>query len=197
MLKNSWTLAVSVAINISMKLCFVSVNGPRETYFVDEPRIMWEVSKFMLKVKMGVRCTKNGPECYNRHERHAARLCLLSMEPLYIPHGTAPFAIHGQLHTVWHNTSTTADCLGPQTHSRQIATKRFSSVHCGLLTVSKYQKKICISAANTGNLQLRKLQTVVCPYGGKWHFKQALAHNVPHFTELNYCFAPQIEPCPN
>jgi hypothetical protein len=37
MLKNSWTLAVSVAINISMKLCFVSVNGPRETYFVDEP----------------------------------------------------------------------------------------------------------------------------------------------------------------
>jgi hypothetical protein len=38
MLKNSWTLAVSVAINISMKLCFVSVNGPRETYFKDEPR---------------------------------------------------------------------------------------------------------------------------------------------------------------
>jgi hypothetical protein len=30
------TLAVSVAINISQKLCFVSVNGPRETYFVDE-----------------------------------------------------------------------------------------------------------------------------------------------------------------
>jgi hypothetical protein len=23
-----------------MKLCFVSVNGPRETYFVDEPRII-------------------------------------------------------------------------------------------------------------------------------------------------------------
>jgi hypothetical protein len=39
MLKNSLTLAVSVAINISMKLCFVSVNGPRETYVVDEPRI--------------------------------------------------------------------------------------------------------------------------------------------------------------
>jgi hypothetical protein len=36
MLKNSWTLAVSIAINISMKLCFVSVNGPRETYFVDK-----------------------------------------------------------------------------------------------------------------------------------------------------------------
>jgi hypothetical protein len=39
MLKNSWTLAVSVAINISMKLCFVSVNGPREPYLLDEPRI--------------------------------------------------------------------------------------------------------------------------------------------------------------
>jgi hypothetical protein len=43
MLKNSWTLAVSVAINISMKLCFVSVNGPRETYFVDEPRTRVEI----------------------------------------------------------------------------------------------------------------------------------------------------------
>jgi hypothetical protein len=38
MLKNSRTLAVSVAINISMKLCFISVNGPRESYFVDDPR---------------------------------------------------------------------------------------------------------------------------------------------------------------
>jgi hypothetical protein len=39
MLKKSWTPAVSVAINISMQLCFVSVHGPRETYFVDKPRI--------------------------------------------------------------------------------------------------------------------------------------------------------------
>jgi hypothetical protein len=39
MLKNSWTLAVSVAINISMKLCFVSLNGPRDPHFVDEPPI--------------------------------------------------------------------------------------------------------------------------------------------------------------
>jgi hypothetical protein len=23
-----------------MKLCYVSVNGPRETYFVDEPRML-------------------------------------------------------------------------------------------------------------------------------------------------------------
>jgi hypothetical protein len=39
MLRKSWTLAVSVAINISMQLCFVSVHCPRETYFVDEPCI--------------------------------------------------------------------------------------------------------------------------------------------------------------
>jgi hypothetical protein len=38
MLKNSRTLAVSVAMNISMKLCFVSVNGPREPYVLDELR---------------------------------------------------------------------------------------------------------------------------------------------------------------
>ena len=35
MLKNSSTLAVSVPINIPKKLVFVSVNKPRETYFVD------------------------------------------------------------------------------------------------------------------------------------------------------------------
>ena len=34
-LKNSSTLAVSVPINVSIKLDFDSVNGPRETYFVD------------------------------------------------------------------------------------------------------------------------------------------------------------------
>ena len=39
MLKNILTLAVSVPINLSIKLGFVSVNGPRETYFVDAPRI--------------------------------------------------------------------------------------------------------------------------------------------------------------
>jgi hypothetical protein len=42
MFKKSWTLAVSVAINISMQLCFVSVHGPKETYFVDEPRIYFK-----------------------------------------------------------------------------------------------------------------------------------------------------------
>ena len=38
MLKNSSTLGVSVPIILSIKLGFVSVNGPRETYFVDALR---------------------------------------------------------------------------------------------------------------------------------------------------------------
>ena len=37
-LKNSLTLAVSVPINLFIKFDFVSVNGPRETYFVDALR---------------------------------------------------------------------------------------------------------------------------------------------------------------
>ena len=37
-LKNSSTLAVSVPINHSVKLDFVSANGPREMYFVDALR---------------------------------------------------------------------------------------------------------------------------------------------------------------
>jgi hypothetical protein len=49
MLKKSWKLAVSVAINISMQLCFVSVHGPRETYFVDEPRtFFWFLKRLMI-----------------------------------------------------------------------------------------------------------------------------------------------------
>ena len=35
MLQNSLTLAVSLPVNLSIKLGFVSVNGTRETYFVD------------------------------------------------------------------------------------------------------------------------------------------------------------------
>ena len=35
LLKNISTLAVSVPINLSIKLDFVYVNGPRQTYFVD------------------------------------------------------------------------------------------------------------------------------------------------------------------
>ena len=38
--KNSSTFAVSVPINLSIKLGFVSVNVPRETYFVDALRIL-------------------------------------------------------------------------------------------------------------------------------------------------------------
>ena len=34
MLKNSSTLAVSVPLNLSIKLDFISVNGPMEIYFV-------------------------------------------------------------------------------------------------------------------------------------------------------------------
>ena len=35
MLENSSTLAVSVLINLSIIFGFVSVDGPKETYFVD------------------------------------------------------------------------------------------------------------------------------------------------------------------
>ena len=35
---NSLTLAVSVPINLFIKFGFVSINGPRETYFVDALR---------------------------------------------------------------------------------------------------------------------------------------------------------------
>ena len=38
-LKNSSILAVSVPINLSIKLGFVTLNGQRETYFVDPLRI--------------------------------------------------------------------------------------------------------------------------------------------------------------
>ena len=37
-LKTSSTLAVYAVINLSIKLGFVSVNSPRETYFVDTLR---------------------------------------------------------------------------------------------------------------------------------------------------------------
>ena len=38
MLKNTSTLTISVPINLSIILGFVSVKGPRETYFVDALR---------------------------------------------------------------------------------------------------------------------------------------------------------------
>ena len=39
MLKNSSTLAVPVPVNFSIKLGFVSVNSPNETYLMDVLRI--------------------------------------------------------------------------------------------------------------------------------------------------------------
>ena len=41
MLETSSTLAVSVSINLPIKFGFVSVNSPRETYFVDASHIMY------------------------------------------------------------------------------------------------------------------------------------------------------------
>ena len=49
MLNNSPTLAVSVQINFSTKLGFVSLNGPRETFFVDALRISNVVQYFVFR----------------------------------------------------------------------------------------------------------------------------------------------------
>ena len=40
MLKNGSTLAVSVPVNLSIKLDFISINDPRQSYFVYELRFM-------------------------------------------------------------------------------------------------------------------------------------------------------------
>ena len=48
MWRNSSTLAVPVPINLSIKLGFVSVNGLRETYFVDTLSIN-QTNKKLLK----------------------------------------------------------------------------------------------------------------------------------------------------
>jgi hypothetical protein len=52
MLEKSRTLAVSVAIDISIPLCFVSVHGPREPYSVDEPRTCTQ----LLAVPQAAQC---------------------------------------------------------------------------------------------------------------------------------------------
>ena len=49
MLKNSSTLAVSVPINLSIKLGFVSVNGQRETYFVDTLHTLFGILLYSLQ----------------------------------------------------------------------------------------------------------------------------------------------------
>ena len=56
MLKNSSTLAVSVPINLSIKLGFVSVNGPREIYFVDSLHIHSKELKFLQVIDESVDC---------------------------------------------------------------------------------------------------------------------------------------------
>ena len=47
-LKNTSTLSVYVPINRSIKLGIVSVNGPKETYFVDALCIVHELSTIIL-----------------------------------------------------------------------------------------------------------------------------------------------------
>ena len=44
MLQHSSTLAVSVPMNLSVKFGFVSVNDPRESYFLDARRIINDIS---------------------------------------------------------------------------------------------------------------------------------------------------------
>ena len=51
-LKNSSTLAVSVPINLSIKFGFVSVNGTRETYFVNMPHITGKIAVIIFKIFM-------------------------------------------------------------------------------------------------------------------------------------------------
>ena len=46
MLKNHSTLAASVPINVSIKLGFVSIKSPRETYFVYTPCIYGRLLNF-------------------------------------------------------------------------------------------------------------------------------------------------------
>ena len=49
-LKYCSSLAVSLPINLSIKLGFVSVNGPREIYFVDALRITKYISIIYCKI---------------------------------------------------------------------------------------------------------------------------------------------------
>ena len=56
MLKNSSRLTVSVPTNLSMKLGFISVNGLRETYFVDAPRIYDKGLEFLQVTYENVDC---------------------------------------------------------------------------------------------------------------------------------------------
>jgi hypothetical protein len=53
-----------------MKLCFVSVNGPRETYFVDEPHTYTTYINIYnlivtVTVESNIDCLRKGPPGYN------------------------------------------------------------------------------------------------------------------------------------
>ena len=61
MLKNSWTLLYFVPVNLFIKLDFVSVNGPRKTYFVEVP-LTWMKSHTSIRVIMIVFLYISGPE---------------------------------------------------------------------------------------------------------------------------------------
>ena len=63
MLKNSSTLAVSVRINLSIKLGFVCVNRPRETYFVDVPRVCVYNNAIVIKARIFVLCVPMPTHC--------------------------------------------------------------------------------------------------------------------------------------
>ena len=54
MLKNSSTLAVSVPINLSIKLGFVSLNDHRETYFV-EARVVADTTVYAKSLQSAAR----------------------------------------------------------------------------------------------------------------------------------------------
>ena len=49
-LGNSSTLAVSFSINLSIKLGFVSVNGKRETYFVDALHTLFALISILINL---------------------------------------------------------------------------------------------------------------------------------------------------
>ena len=67
MLTNSSTLAVSVLINLSIKLGFISVNVPRETYFVDKAK--YNKWKFILWKCGKVQISGSNSNKYKRHSR--------------------------------------------------------------------------------------------------------------------------------
>ena len=65
MLKNSSTFAVCIPINLSTKLGCVTVNGSRETYFVDAPRITRKSQSRLLRSTGHVTRTQESRNVYS------------------------------------------------------------------------------------------------------------------------------------